>query len=504
VAAASGRTTGISRIIGTIRATRAVRASTATTRNSAATAGAEVAMRRRMPRKTGIRAAASRIIAAFIAVTGAADVASQSHLTDTGTSAAAVTTHPAYADGRGVTPRRRATDGIFYDFVYTNDVLANVSGGTRRGVIDQGKLEALFSVELEKLAGLRGLNFFANALQIHNTGRMRRDYVGGINTIAGIEAVPTTRLSELWFEQKLWNDAVGVRFGQLAADVEFFFSDASAMFLQSDWPTIIAVNLPSGGPAYPLSTPGVRLKIEPRRDVSLLLAVYNGDPAGPGPGDEQRRNHHGLNFRVSDAPLVITEAQFRAYGGKEDTKLARTLKLGAWVHFGSFEDKRFADDGTLLADPAGSGVPVKRRRNGGVYAVADQQLYRPPGAGADAGITVFSRISANRSDRNLIDFYVDGGTTFVGPLPGRPHDRFGASVIYARFSDRVRAFDRDQIAFTGMPGTVRDYEANLELTYMAHITRDWTVQPVMTYVWHPSGDATRNAFVVGVRSAVRF
>ena len=65
------------------------------------------------------------------------------------------------------------------------------------------------------------------------------------------------------------------------------------MFLQSDWPTIAAVNLPSGGAAYPLSTPGVRLKVEPIKNVWLLLAMLNGDPAGPGPGDEQLRNRYG-------------------------------------------------------------------------------------------------------------------------------------------------------------------------------------------------------------------
>ena len=83
------------------------------------------------------------------------------------------------------------------------------------------------------------------------------------------------------------------------------------MFLQSDWPTIAAVNLPSGGAAYPLSTPGVRLKVDPVKDVSLLVAVLNGDPAGPGPGDEQLRNRYGLNFRVQDPPFFIGEAQFQ-------------------------------------------------------------------------------------------------------------------------------------------------------------------------------------------------
>ena len=173
---------------------------------------------------------------------------------------------------------------MVYGLEYTNDLLSNVRGGLRTGTIDQGKLHGILTVDFGKLAGWNGLSGFVNFFQIHNTGRIRRDYVGGINTIAAIEAVPTTRLSEVWLEQKFANDKASLRVGQLAADAEFFYSELSTMFLQSDWPTIAALNLPSGGAAYPLSTPGARLKVEPVDNVALLLAVLNGDPAGPGVG----------------------------------------------------------------------------------------------------------------------------------------------------------------------------------------------------------------------------
>jgi porin len=123
---------------------------------------------------------------------------------------------------------------------------------------------------------------------------MRRDYVGGINTIAAIEAVPTTRLSELWLEQSFAAGKASLKVGQLTADSEFFFSELSTMFLQSDWPTIAAVNLPSGGAAYPLSTPGVRLKVDPV-NVSLLLAVLNGGLAG-GPPAKRRSQPLWIDF----------------------------------------------------------------------------------------------------------------------------------------------------------------------------------------------------------------
>jgi porin len=397
-----------------------------------------------------------------------------------------------------------AARGITYDLYYTHDLLANTDGGLRRGAIEQGKVEGQLRIDLEKAAGWQGLSFFANGFLIHNTGRMRRDYVGGINTIAAIEAVPTIRLSELWLEQKVFDGKTTVRFGQLAADAEFFFAGLSAMFLQSDWATITAQNLPSGGPAYPLSTPGIRVKYEPNAHYALLLAVFNGDPAGPGAGDPEQRNHYGLNFRVEDPPLLMGEVQLRRNMRKSDSGLASILKLGAWAHVGKFEDKRFSNDGGLLADPAGSGVPAKHRGDGGLYAVLEQQLYRPKGGDAESGISVYSRVSGSPSDRNLIDAYFDGGIVFAGLLQSRPDDKFGAGFMYSRFAEGVRAFDRDLAVFTGKAGNVRDFEANLDLTYQAQVVPGWIIQPSLTFVWHPNGDASRDATVVGVRSFLHY
>ena len=98
------------------------------------------------------------------------------------------------------------------------------------------------------------------------------------------------------------NDKASLRFGQLAADVEFFTSGYASQFISAAFgtPPGFSANLPSGGPAYPFATPGVRLKLDPDKNTSLLAAIFNGDPAGPanGPGEPESRNRHGLNFRV--------------------------------------------------------------------------------------------------------------------------------------------------------------------------------------------------------------
>jgi len=396
-----------------------------------------------------------------------------------------------------------ADRGVTFVLYYTNDVLANVEGGQKRGTIDQGKLEGALTVDLAKAAGWQGLTLFANGFQLHNTGRIHHHYTGGINTVAAIEAVPTTRLSELWLERSLADGVLTVRAGQLAADTEFFFSNLSAHFLQSDWPTIAAANLPSGGPAYPLATPGARVKLEPSSALTLLLAVFNGDPAGPGEGDEQLRNRYGLNFRVRDPALVIGEAQFRRNQARSDPGLASTLKLGGWGHFGRFDDQRRAIGGSLLADPNGSGAAIRHQGNWGIYGIVDQQIYRPQGGDAESGLSVFGRVSASPSDRNLVSFFFDAGILIAGLVPGRPDDKLGASFMYTRFSDGARAFDRDVANFSGAYQRIRDFDANLEISYAAQILPGWIVQPMATYVWHPSFEAGKvgeDAVVVGARS----
>jgi porin len=402
--------------------------------------------------------------------------------------------------------RKRLYDhGISYNFIYTNDVLSNLSGGIRRGTIDQGKLEAQLYIDLDKLAGWKDWSFYVNGFGIYNSGRIRRDYVGGLNTIAAIEATPTVRLSELWLEK--WFGPISLRFGQLAADAEFFYSDLSQIFLQSDWPTIAAANLPGGGPAYPLSAIGARIKYELPKDASLLFAIFNGDPAPPCPNaDPDTCNRYGLNFRLSDPAFMIGEFQWRRNRGKDDTGLATTLKIGGWGHLGQFADQQYTNNGMLLANPASNGMPLMHRGDYGVYGVIDQQLYRPPGGGANTGISIFNRSAFTLNDRNLVNVEIDGGIVFAGMIPNRPDDSFGASVIYSRFSNSVRAFDQEQINFGTITTPPRDNEINLEFTYVAQIIKGWVVQPVYTYIWHPSGTGTRypDAQVVGVRSIIRY
>lgn len=411
-----------------------------------------------------------------------------------------------------------ATKGIAYSLTYIGETFGVASGGQQRGGIYEGRLDGQLDADLGRLFGWEGATFHTNAYQIHGRG-LSRYYLGNLFATSSIEALPSTRLFELWLEQKFLGDTVSVRAGQLAADAEFIVSQYAALFVNGTfgWPGSVAADLPSGGPAFPLATPGVRVKWAATPDLTLMAAVFNGDPAGPGPGDPQVRNPDGLAFRVTDPALLIGEGAYSYNQGKDATGLPGTVKLGAWLHAGRFDDLRRAASnadapGLLLADPASSGTARRLRGNQGIYAVLDQTLYRAPGG--DQGLGLFVRGSASPGDRNLVEFYADGGLTYKGLLPNRLDDTAGMAFGYARISSSARGFDRDTAFYNADTfSPVRSSEALVEVTYQAQIVPGWTVQPDFQYVWRPGGNVvnprnpfavTRDAAIVGLRTSIRY
>ena len=400
--------------------------------------------------------------------------------------------------------------GISFTSTYIGEALGNLSGGISRTSIYEGRLELTTELDLAKLMGWSGGTLHATAYQIHGRGLTSRT-LDNLLDVSSIEARPTTRLFTLWLQQQLWSDTSSIRVGQIAADDEFIISDTAAIFVNATfgWPGWAAADLPSGGPAYPLATPGARLRFDPAENVTLLGAVFSGNPAGNGgPADPQLRDISGTTFSFSGGTLMIGEAQYRINQGEHAAGLPGTYKFGLWYHTGSFADLNLDRSGRSLASPASSGVPLRHRSDYAIYAIADQTVWQ----GADQGLNLFLRIAGAPSDRNLISFYVDGGAAFSGLIAGRPDDKLGLAVGYARIGDAARDFDSNVAAFTGS-GLVRDYETVLELTYQAQIAPWWILQPDLQVVFHPGGTVANpssatpkpigDAVVLGLRTVIK-
>jgi porin len=414
----------------------------------------------------------------------------------------------------GLLPNPFQKYGVKFAVTYIGEMLGNPAGGAKPGFVYEDRINFAVDADLEKLLGLKQLAFHANVFQIDGGGLSRGSLLNFL-VVSGIEALPTTRLYEIWFEQK-WGTKLALRAGQLAADTEFMTAKYTDVFTNASfgWPAGFSLNMPSGGPSPPLAAMGARLRADISDNLTVLGAVFDGDSAGPGPDDPQLRNRYGVNFRVNDPPLVIGEAQFLWNAKKGDPGLDGKFKLGTWRHFGTFADQRFDTGGISLAHPATTGFAASHASDFGIYAAFEQKVHRV-GKDDDRGIGVFARASYSPPDRNLIDRYVDGGVQFIGLDDRRPRDKFGVAFAYAHVSPNARALDGDYRAVYGPAWPIRSSESLITAVYQYEVLDGLTLQPNLQFIHHPGGGGTnplqslagkplRDAAVFGLRTVAKF
>jgi porin len=396
------------------------------------------------------------------------------------------------------------------------ETLSNPTGGIRQLTIYQGLASASLKLDLEKIANWPGASFYVDGYQISGRG-LSRNAVGNLLAVSTIEALPSTRLHDLWLQQEFLDGQASLRVGQIALDDEFYISQYSAGFVSSTFgcPDILSTDLPSGGPCYPFAVPGARLRAAPTTSLTLSAAVFNGNPAPSGSQDPQVRNSAGTNFLIDEGgSLVIAEMAY-AFDTEPISSLQLSdVKLGGWYHTADFPDLRRDTLGRSLADPTSNGIAAVHGGNYGLYLILDKMLWRRPET-ATQGLAAFIRVGDAPPNRNLFSLEVDAGLTYKGLFPDRELDLLGVAASYGRIGNAARRLSRDEILFTGAGGITRDYETVLEITYQARIAPWWVLQPDLQLVFHPGGhipepspaSATRpipNALVLGLRSAITF
>ena len=410
-----------------------------------------------------------------------------------------------------------ADRGIVFDVIYFAEAFNIARGGMRRGTATLGMLDVDLDINLEKLTGWKGGAIRTTFYQPSGHGASR-SYVGNLLTVSDIEAISSTRLNEVWFEQQLFDNRFAFKIGQLATDSEYMVSQTAVLFANGTfgWPAILGTALRGGGPAYPLAIPGARVKVVPNENLSFQAGIYDGDPGGPDPlrrqPDPQKRNIAGTRLPLSDPGLLIGEVSY-AYNLRAGAPgEPGTVTFGGWYQLGRVDALARDGDGRSLADPASSGVARRLSGNGGLYGLVDQTIYREPDDPND-GASVFVRAGGAPSDRNLIDLYVDAGIAYRGFFAGRSDDTMGLAVGLARISPDARRRDALASAY-GTPTPRRSAEAVIEATYQAVLAPGMALQPTIQYVFKPGGSIAnprdpdgsriRNAAVFGLRATIRY
>lgn len=418
--------------------------------------------------------------------------------------------------------------GISLAIQETSEIFGNVSGGVQQGATYDGLTQGILQLDTQRAFGWYGGLFNVSALQYHGTSLSAQNLMS-LQTASGIGADNATRLWELWYDQKMLpEDRLSVRIGQQSLDQEFIVNPNGAYFINTmfGWPMVPSADLPGGGPAYPLSALGVRLRYRPVNSVNILAGVFNGSPVANNAGDPQKMNPSGTSFPLNGGVMAILELQYvyPSLGSMVEpgsgAPLGHTYKIGVWYDSEQFADQRFDNTGLSLADPGSTGMPAVHKGDYSIYAVADQMIWRE-GKYPNRSVSIFGRaMYTPQGDRNLIDFSMNAGVVYHDPLPNRPDDTLALGMGYAHVSAQASALDADTSYFAqqGSPGVyvyspIRNSETYLELTYQWQVRPWWQIQPDFQYVFSPGGgivnpnNASQRIWdeaVVGVRTNILF
>jgi len=370
--------------------------------------------------------------------------------------------------------------GVLFQFNYTGEQFANLSGGAGRGADYEGLVKISMSLDLQKLIQWNGATFYASMLYPHGNG-LTDKYVHDYNVLSNIDAYDSVRIFELWLQQAFFDGRFSIRVGQLTTDNDFFVSNNSALFINSVFGPIGTAFHDVILPTYPVGSEGTRL----HDDITPSFYVQ-ATAVDDNPGAQNYDDKHGTEFGPNDSHgmLIFYEAGYTPVPSSGASGLMATYKLGGFV------DTQFHPD--ISSGPTD-------HCDYAFYAVVDQPLYLAAGSTKDApqGLSGFTRLSYAPDQRNAVVYYFDTGFNYTGLLPGRPTDIFGVAFSFERLGT-------DLTLDSGEP-VLSHHEHVVEMTYLANLTAQFSLQPDFQYIINPGGvGRIPNAFVAGVRFNLSF
>lgn len=354
--------------------------------------------------------------------------------------------------------RKRAVFGA----TYVTDVLANVSGGERKGVSWMGRADLTAEID-GSFFGLDGATAFFD-LMFTQGPDFSGTYVGDAQVVSNVQADRALRPFEAWMSIPLGAGGVSIKGGLIDLNTEFDVQEVGALFLNSSHgvgPEFSQTGV-AGPSIFPATSIAFLLKAE-RENWQARLGAFD---AVAGRRSDPRRV--ALRFPGQEGALII---------GELDVAVGPELKVqaGAWTY-----SSRFDAVGELRPD----GSPRQRSSHGG-YLMLERAQQRPEDAD---GLDAWARVGVASGAVNPIGLYLGGGVTY-----GNSKRKVGLALAHARLGDPA-------IAASAGGNAADRAETAIEATAEFRISDRIAVQPDLQYVINPGWERSRpDALVVGVR-----
>jgi porin len=199
--------------------------------------------------------------------------------------------------------------GVDIGITHKSDVLANVSGGLKRGAAWLGHTEISANFDLEKLLGWNATSF--SVIYHSDLGsKFNTKYVGAVVGVDNIEVgTNTAQFYHAWIQKSFFNDKLSVLFGLYPIDSEFYVTETSGLFLQPPYGMAneLALAGANGPPIFPIGALATRIKVHsPNKVFYVQAAIADGVPSDP-------NNPRGTHIKLGrgDGSLSIIELGYQ-------------------------------------------------------------------------------------------------------------------------------------------------------------------------------------------------
>lgn len=358
--------------------------------------------------------------------------------------------------------------GVSLEFTHKSDLLANISGGIKRGSIWLANTEAAISMDMGKLAGWDATTAFVQYHAQH--GNQPKDFNGShVGSFAGVDNIETGtstgQFFQAWLQKNMSDEALSVLAGLYAIDSEFYVTDTSGLFLQPPYgiSAEMAQTGQNGPPVFPMGALAVRLKYS-SPNFYIQGALTDGVPGNP-------NNPHGSHIKLGKGDGTLSVVELGYTPANEDVSINKT-SIGLWRY-------------SMRAVDMVTGEPHSDQ---GFYLLAERTLRAEQGQ-LGQGLSGFVRYGVVSKDVYQADWSGSVGLCYQGLFDGRDDDQAGIAVTTSHASDKYQQLNASNSS-----------ETVIEITYHAQMMPWLAVQPSVQRIINPGMDkALSDASVIGVR-----
>jgi len=373
----------------------------------------------------------------------------------------------------------------------------NPSGGDHPSATGANELDFAALADLGKLIGDDGGSIEANV-----TKRFGANLVdaAGLNSLMQVQEIygrgQMWRLTQLSFEQNLFNKAIDIEFGRMnpGADFDVIPCNFENLTFCGSTPGNVDGDYWFNSP---VSQWGARLKVNVGDTVGLGVGIYQVNP---------KNLAHGFNFDFSggDGELIPFELEWKpSLAG-----LQGDYQIGGW-HSSMQAPDVFYD---VNRDPLSiTGLPaLMDHGRDGFFLDARQQITgeAPPKSAAAGsygkGLTLFAKYMQSDRRTSMMDRQFAVGATYKGALASRPDDEIALAFGGTHVNDRVADGEKLFNAAGGAPSQpVQHTEYVTELDYRAIVAKGAELSPNLQYIVDPGGvSARKDVFVAGLKATL--